>query len=457
MRRPMHRLAGAVALAAAQLVATGAAATTLAEAFDAALAFDGTYRAAGHELASSRQARPLALATMLPSAVAQASTASVSGNRSFPNSGNQEVSLPVDYNSPQTTLQVRQPIFNAEGIVRLRQADAQIEAAEALFDVRALELVERTGMAYLQALLANEACKLARTELASLEAQHRRALRRESGGEGTRIEVAQTRASLEMARVRLQEALDQLANAQRGLRRVTGLDVKQLRTLEPDRRLMRPDPQDLDDWFELAERHNPTLRMRRLTVEIARHNVDRNRAGHLPRLDLVGSMSRSTSESISSINQTSSLRSIGVQLTLPLYSGGGIEASVKQALSERERADEELRADRETLRADLQRHFAAVAAGPDRQEAYRRVVESTEAALAGTSRALEVGMATQADVLDAETKRFASQRDLLQSRIDYLAARMKLLMLSGHGARQVVADLDRLLALPVPLETRTQP
>lgn len=452
--RLMPRLS---ALGLACLGAASAQAMDLGQAWEAALRHDGQYRVAGLELAATRQVVPIARASLLPSVVLQASTSAVNGTREFPNSLNQEVRVPVDYKAPQAGLQLRTPLFNAEAYMRWRQAGAQVEGAEALYESRGLDLAERVGTTYLQALLAHENVGLAEAEIRAIEAQLEKARQRQARGEGTRTEVAQGQAALDLARVKLIEALDQVDFARRNLRRLTGEEPMQLKRLPPDFMPTQPQPAQMQDWVELAERQNPILRARRQSLEVARLGVHRTRAGHLPRVDLVAGLSHSRNESISSLNQTSTLKSVGVQLNLPLYSGGGVEASVKQSLAERERAEEEINNEREALQIELQRHFRAASNGGTRVDAYRRLVASGETALEGASRALEAGLATQADVLEAQARRYSAERDLAQARYEYLNSRMRLMLLAGMPVAEVVNDLDRVLTVDLQLKTRAQP
>ena len=446
------------ALAAACLLGAGAAqAFSLREAFDAALRYDGQYRVAGHELDAARQNLPIARSSLMPLVTLSASTASVTGTREFPNSLNQSVRIPADYNSPQASLQLRTPIFNYDALSRYRQAGFQVLSAEALYEFRGYELAERVATTYMQVLLANDNVMLAEAEITALDAQVARSQQRQLRGEGTRTEVAQTQAALDVARVRQIEAADQLENARRALRRYTGQDIVKARNILPG--FMPPPltPTKLEEWLELGERQNPQLRVRQQNLIVANFGVDRSKAGHLPRLDFVAGVNRSRNESLSSLNQTSTLKSIGVQLSVPLYSGGGVDAAVSQALADRSRAEEEIRVERETMQLEVLRQFYAVSNGTAKIEAYLRAVSSSETALEGATRALAAGLGTNSEVLDAQTRRFTALRDLAQTRYEYLVSRLRLMMQAGIPVADVVADFDRSLPIESTLKIRTTP
>lgn len=416
-----------------------------AEAYDAALQHDAQYRSAGHERETARLAVPIARSALLPSIGLSVSGSDVSGTREFPNSLNQQVTTRVEYSSPQANLAVRMPIFNYEALRRVDQAKVQSEAAESVFRVRALDLIDRLGAGYLQVLLSFEGKALATSLVESLKQQLLQAERRAQQGEGTPVDVARTQANLDLARVREVEADDQIRLSLRQLRRITGLEAQPLRQV-PDDYMPGPlQPHGLEDWLELAMRQNPSLKARELAVEAARMAVQRQYAGHLPRLDMVASVSHSQNESLSNLNQTSSLRSIGLQLSIPLYSGGGVDASVKQAVADQARVEEEVRVERENVSLEIQRQHQAVALGASRIVAYKVAVDSAALALQGSQRALEMGLSTNHDVAEAQARYSSARRELAQARVDYLISRLRLMVHAGMPMADVVADLDRAL------------
>lgn len=441
-------------LAIAAAIVPPAHAMGFVEALDAARRHDAQYLAAGHELAAARQAVPIARASLLPAVGLNMSGSDVAGSRQFPNSLNQDVRLRVEYSTPQASLTMRMPIFNPEATSRLGQVRAQSEVVESSYRAKGLDLVDRLAAAYLQVLLASEGRRLSEAQVQALTVQLGQVQRRLNQGEGTRVDVAQTAANLDVAKVRLVEADDQLVLAQRQLRRITGQDQLPMRQVPVDYRPPPLQAQSLQEWLSLALLQSPTLQAREQALVAAKMGVKRNFAGHLPKMDLVASLSHSQNESISSLNQTSTLRSIGVQLNVPLYNGGGIDASVKQALADQARVEEEIRQERENIEVEIQRHFQTVVSGEARMAAYQQAVTSTELLLQGTRRALEAGLGTANDVADALARLHAARRDLAQIRIEYLIARLRLMTQAGMSTAEVAADLDRAL-IDAPAATKT--
>ena len=434
-----------IALVLAIGSAAPVSALTLAEAYEAALGYDAQFLASRHELASARLDVPIARALLMPSASFSASTSRVEGQREFANSLSQEVKVPLDYTSPSASLSFRAPLFNYDALSRTRQAYSAVDAAEQTFKARQTDLVNRLTSVYLQTAGAIDDRRLAEWEVQALRGQLERSRQRQSRGEGTLTEVARTEAALELARAKALEASDNVLVANRALRRVTGLQADRLfkptaafkpRPLEPER---------LQDWMDMALRQNPALRSRELNVVTALRGVDRARAGHMPRLDLVASLSQSRNESPTNVNQTSTLRSLGLQLNVPLFNGGGVDAGVRQSLAERDKAEENVRADREAVLLDVERFYRAVTSAPDKIQAYERAVQSSQTELRGATRSQELGLGTVGDVLEARTRYNTALRDLSQARLTYLDSRLRLLSAAGVAPELALEDIAQVL------------
>ena len=447
--RAKRRAQGAslVAWAAALLCGPAAHALSFDEAFSAARGFDAQYRGANFELESARQAIPIARSSMLPSIGLNASRTNVIGTRSFPNGLGQDVTVRTDYSAPQTSLQMRMPLLNLDASARYNQSKVQVETAEYIYQARGLELIDRLGNAFLQVLLAEDTVLLAEAQLASAEGQLARAEQRFKRGEGTRTDAAISQAAVEVGRAHVLEARDQAFTARRALKRLTGLDTPQLNQLATDYTPDEMIPSRLGDWMSLALANSPTINARRKAAIAAGIGVDRQRAGHYPRVDLVASLSHAENETLSTLSQTSTLRSVGVQLTVPLYSGGGVQASVTQALADQARAEEDMKNEREVVEVEVQRQFQAVATGAGKIAAYRSAVASSEVAYQGAVRSLEAGLGTTAEVLDAQARLFTTRHDLAQTRYDYLLARLRLMTVAGMSLPEIVADIDRQLSV----------
>ena len=421
------------------------------QASEAALLNDATYRAARAELASAQQNAPMAFSGLLPSVSLSVSDSQVNGSRTLDNPPGQPVTSPLDYRAPVQSLNLRAPLFNREATQKYKLAQAQVEYAQAIFATRTADLLDRLATAYLQRGLAEHAVLTAGVQVQASLAQSDLERRRFQLGESTRPEVAQADAALGMAHVLLLEAQDQLNLATLALGQISGSDHALRKTMAEDVvsvKFLTDLPKVTDPLAELiiqADTSNPNIAARRHAVHLAQLAVARNESGHYPRLDLVASASSSRNESLSSLNQSADQRSVGLQLNLPLYSGGYVRASVTQALADQDKAEAELVAEQQMVARELTKLYFSIIHGPNKLQTMQKAVESAQLTLDGARKGSLTGFNTQTDVALGQRKLAQAQHDLVQAIQDYLLAHMRLLTQIGTGPAQALAHLDALL------------
>ncbi|MER2555455.1 MAG: TolC family outer membrane protein [Thauera sp.] len=437
--RPLALL---LALAACPLPALAAGA--FGTAFDAARTHDAEYLAARHELAAGEELAPIARAGLLPTITASYSESRVRGEREFPAPRPPE---DLDYRNPVAALQLRAPLLNLEARSRYHAALAQTDSARARFAAGGRDLLDRLGLAYVQRLFAEESLTLAHVQVDALAVQTRIAQRRLGAGEGTRTEAADAAASHASARAELIQAQDQRELAQRTLGRITGDTALTLRTLAADAAPLLSGERTLQDWIALGSERNPALEARRREIDALRHEVRRSRAGHYPRVDLIASAVNAENESISSLDQETRQYSIGVQVNIPIYAGGGVDATVRRAAAELARTEAQLENEMQALKLDIQRQFQQMESGRARLDSLTEAVDASALALQGAQRGMSTGVLSSADVLDALRRHHTARRDAAQARHELLLARLRLQSLAGLAVEEIVADIDSLLTV----------
>lgn len=428
------------------LMTSGVLGAGLLDAYQAARQNDPTFRAARHEREAGQYAADIGLSGLLPSVAIAGSYAKNNGERE---STVVNVTQSLDYNDKLISITLRQPLFNYESFVRYQQGGAQVAYSDAVFDRKAAEMAVKVSGAYFDTLLAMDRLDLADAEMTAYAAQRQLAERRRKGGEGTVTEVAEAESRLQLARAGRADAFDRWSVARRRLEGITGTPMGDLWTLRPDFVPMGVQPSQLDEWYALAQENNPEIRAQRKAYELASLEVNRNRAGHLPQLDFVARATRSENESISTLNQKTSVTAVGVQLNIPLFAGGRVNALTGQAVANRERALAELDGIVNDVQVEVKRQFMAVETGGHKVRAYQKAVESSEVATEGTKRGMAAGIRTNTDVLDAERVMFAAKRDLAQARYEFLVSTLQLKTAAGVLSEKDIVEISGLL-LPRP-------
>ena len=443
-RRP--RLAQAIArLAAAAMLtsAGGAGAVSFAEAYQAALRNDPVYRAQFYDNEAAKENVVIGRAGLLPSVSA---SHMASRNRVDLEAtdilGRPSLTHP-DYISRSTVVQLRQPLLNLEALARYRQRLVQSESSEAEFRGRGGEVVLRVAGAYLDALLASEALALAQAQRDMYAEQSQVNTQLFKRGEGTRTDVLETEARLDQAEAQVLEARDAVTVNRSSLATVIGMDPGSLQPLAPDFRIVSLRPAGFEEWKALALAHNADLEAARLLVEAARFEVQRARAGHAPRVDLVVTYAKNDAETINTYTQNSVNRSIGVQVNVPLYAGGQISALARQAVDslERARADLQARTDRVTI--ELRKAHSTVVSSVARIAALDKAESSAQLLIEATARSIKGGVRINLDLLNAQQQLTSVRRDLAQARHGYLFALLRLRTAAGTLSPADVGEIAR--------------
>jgi outer membrane protein len=218
--------------------------------------------------------------------------------------------------------------------------------------------------------------------------------------------------------------------------------------------MANPDPISEDRWVEMALQQNLSLVSSRLAADIARENVSIQRGGHFPSLDLVGSAGKLTNNGVDVFDDGSPAggttldqrqRSIGIQLTFPIYSGGLVSSQVRQAVYQHRAAKERLERVARQTEHDARDAYLGVLSEISRVKALHRAVESNLTALRATESGYEAGTRTAVDVLQSRQQWVQAQTDYAHSRYDYMLNVIKLQQAAGILSEQSLQRINALL------------
>ncbi|KKX63469.1 TolC family outer membrane protein [Pseudomonas putida] len=399
-----------------------ASAMDLKQAWDL-LQYQGpVYRAAVHEKAAGEENRAIGKAGLLPQVNASAYDNKVNGTQR-----QNGIDRDLDYDSKGANVRLRQPLFNKQKMAEYRQGKQRADYSVAVFDAKSQDAAVRLAESYFDVLLASETITLAQSKLSAFEEQLASAKRRMELGAGTVTDIDESAARRDLAEVELIEAQDNLVNARRKLEEYIGETPESLTTLRPTFDTPPLLPSDLQEWLVKAQADSPLIHARRHGSDLAEEEVKRAKAGHWPTLDFVAGYTAGDSQSISELNQRNRYGSIGLEVNIPLYSGGGTSALARQASANSYKALDELDATRQEVITGTTREYRGVQSGAQRIRALEKAVVSNERSLASTRKGFkEGGTSTNSDVLNAEELLFVARHDLFEAKLRYLMSRLRL-------------------------------
>jgi protease secretion system outer membrane protein len=422
----------AAALLAAWASTAAAQTLDLAQAHAAALVHDASLRASRAAADAGREAVPQARARLLPEISAGYNRSRNQLISTGPGFAGTSTTTRDSYVAGSAALTLRQGLYRPFHAAGLRQARARVEESEASLGRDLQNLAVRVSEAYFELLLADQQIALVAAQRTALRTQLDAATQGFAAGSGTRTDIDEVRARLDMSTAEELQADQHRLLARRDLEAMVGAPFDAVAAL--DVAALQRDagaPAGIEAWIALAERNSPEIRALQAQRDTARFEIEKARAGHLPTLDAVAEWSRNDSDNINRIGSRYTSKMVGLQLTIPIFAGGAIESGVRQAVATEVRAGELLQALRQDLGTRLHREHAALGTGVLRMRALEQAVRSAEQVVQSNRRSFAAGSRTTVDILDAEQRRVAALRDLAQARYAYLMSRVRLDVIAG--------------------------
>ena len=426
--------------------ATSSWSMDLLQAYEAAKINDATIRASRAAAEAGRERLPQARSQLLPNL-----SASMGKNRNqltsgVPNSLGQIQSSDTDYPSSNRTVSLRQPLFHAYQMAQYRQAQAQVDDTDASLAQDEQDLAVRVSGAYFEAMLTHEQLSLVLAQRAAYSTQLAAARQALASGSGTRTDVDEAQARLDMTVASEIEARQNIDFTLRQLQTLVNQPINGLSRLNLSRfTLADPQPNQVENWIEKLELNNRHLQSLKAQVEAARKEVDKAQSGHTPTLDAVVQWSRSESENVLNVQSSYTNKAIGLQLNVPIYSGGYVDSTVRQALAGVERAEQLLEGGRRDLAVSVHKEFRGVTENMARIRALEQALRSADQLVLSNRKSLQAGSRTLMDVMNAEQQRMLTLRDLAQARFMYLISKVRLLALTGSADAEAIAGINQVL------------
>jgi outer membrane protein len=440
-----RRLLIAVSLAFAPLTA---AAENLVQVYQDARAYDATYAAARFALQAGMEKLPQGRALLLPSINL---TASTTESRLESDSKNPALAPTLtftrDLSVQQAQLTLTQPLYRAQNFIQYDQSELQVKQAESQFGQASQDLIVRVAVAYFEMLGAQDSLRLVRGQKAAIAEQLAQAKRNFEVGTATITDTHEAQARYDLSQAQEISALNDVEAKRRALQQLTGKVYEELKPLRADIQLSPPNPNNMQAWVDLAEKQSYPVLIQDSAAEIASLEAKRNNAGHYPTLDLVANYgyTEQTGSQFTSIGNNLTNASVGLQLALPIYQGGGISSRAREAASNYERSKQDLENARRSSALTARQSYLAVLAGVAQVRAFEQALVSSRSALDSNKLGYEVGVRINIDVLNAQQQVFSTERDLLAARYNTIANTLRLKAAAGGLRDEDVTEVNRVL------------
>jgi len=395
-------------------------AADLIQVYRDALANDAQYAAARASAEAGREKLPQGLAGLLPVIGATANTM---------RNDNDFNDINVKYGSHGYNVSLTQPLFRWQNFVQYSQSKLLVAQSEANFAQARQDLILRVAQAFFDVLNAEENLRAVQANKTSIVQQLEQAKKNFEVGTATITDTHEAQSRYDLAVAQEIAADSDLEVKRHALRVIVGKDSGELIRLKPQASMAPPQPASMDQWVDAAEKDSFVVQAQQAAAEVAGQEVERNRAGHYPTLDVVANYG----ESVAGASQVSLAtrsdivaRNIGLQLNIPIYQGGLINSRTREAAANRDAARSSLENARRTAALGARQSYLGVVNGIAQVRALEAALVSSQSALESNKLGYEVGVRINIDVLNAEQQVYSTQRDLAKARFDTLLAQLKL-------------------------------
>ena len=314
------------------------------------------------------------------------------------------------------------------------------------FEQAKMDLLLRVSQAYFDVLAAQDAISFIQAQKLAITEQLASAKRNFEVGTATITDTHEAQARYDLILAQEIAATNDLEVKRNALAVVIGKVPGELNQLSTGIKLSPPEPANVDKWVENASVGNVGVVVQKLAVDIAKLEISRNRAGHYPSLDAIASRTESKGTSAIDPTGTSNISSVGLQLTIPLFSGFAVTSKVREAIALENKASADLDTAKRNASQAARTAYLGVQSGLSQVKALEAAEVSSNSALDSNKLGYEVGVRINIDVLNAQQQLYSTRRDLAKARYDTLINSLKLKAATGSLTESDIAQINSLLS-----------
>jgi outer membrane protein len=414
--------------------------------YNEAKIYDAQFASARAALDAGRERLPQGRSGLLPFISASANT---NWNETETKSRvNGAANVASDYNSNGWSVNLTQPLFRWQNWVSYTQSELAVAIAEAQFAQASQDLIVRVAQSYFDVLQAQEALASTQAQKVAITEQLESAKRNFEVGTSTITDTHEAQARYDLADAQLIAAESDLTVKREVLRTVVGKAHDDLKPLKAGVEIPRPQPDDINEWAKRAETANVGVQLAESSAEIADQEISKQRGGHLPTLDIVASRGRNSAGGIAQFptapGYDSTASVIGLQLQIPIFSGGLTNSKDNEAVALHRKSVADLENAKRGAALQARQAYLGVSSGLAQVKALDAALVSSQSAVDSNKLGYDVGVRINIDVLNAQSQYFDTRQKLMKARLDTLLAQLKLKAAAGNLTE---ADLKAVNAL----------
>jgi len=411
--------------------------SNLLDVYQAAQKSDPILKQSIYQQESTQEDLTQAYATLYPTISA---SASLSENYST-NISNQD----YDYSKQNIQLQLDQTVYDARALIARDMAELQVKSGEDTLEQARQSLILRVTNAYFDVLLAEDSFKLNQLELKAISRQLEQAQQRYEVGIIAITEVLTAQAGYDKTLANSLAAENDLKISNEQLKEITGSSFSDLARLSEEFNLQSPIPNDINEWVNTALENNPGITSLKYQIDSMKKNIKLQQSSHYPSLNLNANYQYSDVDGpTASSARAGSDSSINLKLSVPIYTGGKISSSIRQANSDYELMASKLDELQRSIEKQTRSYFLGVISNIAQIKALKQAVISAKSSLDATEAGYMVGTQTIVDMLNIQRDLYAAKKQLLSAQYNYVKSMIALKSSAGTLTEKDLAEVNQL-------------
>ncbi len=344
-------------------------------------------------------------------------------------------------------VEARQPLYRKQNLVQMDQTKTQVSQSDKQLHLSQQDLILRTTQIYFEVLIAQDKIELNIAQKAAVLSQLEQAKTYFEAGTATITDVNEAQARYDLIVAQEIAAITEYQIAKRAVQAIIGEIPQKLATVKADIKTNTLE-QGMEKWLEIASQNNLNLLIKQDALKFSEQEIERANAGHLPTLDAVASYTDSYANGgVYGFGSTMNNATIGLQLQIPLYQGGATSSYVRQAVLNKQKAQDDVEIARRQMELVTQSAYLNLNTSITQVKAYEQALISSQSQVDSTKLGYDIGARTSVDMLNAQQQFFSAKRDLLQARYSYLVNIIRLKAASGVVSETDLDDINQQLVL----------
>jgi outer membrane protein len=442
MQRPLIAV-----LIASAFLTLNAQAADLIQVYQQALANDATYASARSSLAAGEERITQGRAGLLPTISASGSNLRNDGYNAGPDAtfGQFLTDSRAKYHSNAYTVSLSQPLYDWNAWQTYQQSKLVQATSEATFSQAQQDLILRVSQAYFDVLTAQDNLTSTQAQKVATTEQLASAKRNFEVGTQTITDTHEAQAAYDLVVAQEFAAINDLDNKRTALAVVIGKSAGELAPLRTGVTIEPPSPANVDPWISSAESQNFSVVAAGLNLEIAKREISRSRAGHMPTVNLVANRTHQYNTGIGAPGTTANNNAIGVSWSIPLFNGFAVTSKVRENIALEDKARNDLEATKRQASQTARQAFLGMTSGLAQVKALEAAEVSSKSSLDSNKLGYQVGVRINIDVLNAQKLLYSTQKDLSKARYDTIMNGLRLKSAAGSLREEDLAPINALL------------